>query len=169
MSTYDLSSLSPADASAALRSYPRRYRAVLRPVDDDESVEELARRYDDDGDCALDLASDTVRSWMIQAEALRQIDHGSNPVVHPGVVEATARHWETSTEQSLTDVLDQLEEQAISLADQADRIKGTAWNRTATLADKGTVTALDVIRAAVRTGRDNLGAVEKALAAARRR
>jgi transposase-like protein len=169
MSSYDLSSLSPADGAAALRSYPRRYRAALRAVEDDESVEELARRYDDDGDCALDLASDTVRSWMIQAEALRQIDHGSNPVVHPGVVDATQRHWETSTEQSLAEVLDQLEDQALAFADQADRIRGAAWTRTATLADAGTVTALDVLRAAVRTGRDNLDGAEKALAAARRR
>ena len=168
MSSYDLSSLSPSDAAAALRSYPRRYRDGLRPLADDESVEELASRYADDGTCALDIVADTVRTWLVQAEALRQIDLGEQPVVHPGVVDPAERHWETSSDDSLGELLDQLEEQAIALADRVDHIKGAAWNRTATTAGHGSVTALDVVRAAVRTGRDNLGAAEKALAAVRR-
>ncbi|MCD9622613.1 DinB family protein [Rhabdothermincola salaria] len=168
MSSYDLSTLSPSDATAALRSYPRRYREALRPLADDESVEELARRYDDDGNCALDLVADTVRTWTVQAEALRQIDLGEQPVVHPGVVDAAERHWETSTDESLDQVLEHLEEQATALADQADRIKGSSWNRSATTAGHGPVSALDVVRAAVRTGRDNLTAAEKALDAVRR-
>lgn len=167
MSTYDLSSLSPSDAAAALRSYPRRYRQGLAPVADDESVEELARRYDDDGRCALDLVADTVRTWTVQAEALRQIDLGEQPVVHPGVVDAAERHWETNADEPLDQVLEHLEEQAIALADRADRIKGAGWSRTASTAGHGTVTALDVLHAAVRTGRDNLTAAEKALAAVR--
>jgi hypothetical protein len=168
MSSYDLSSLSPSVATAALRSYPRRYREALRPLADDESVEELARRYDDDGTCALDLVADTVRTWTVQGEALRQIDVGEQPVVHPGVVDPAERHWETTTDESLDQVLERLEEQATALADRADRIKGVGWNRTATSAGHGSVSALDVLRAAVRTGRDNLTAAEKALAAVRR-
>ena len=43
MDTKDVAKLSPSDAAVTLRSLPRRFRAALRPVDDD-NLDEFAGR-----------------------------------------------------------------------------------------------------------------------------
>ena len=40
----DLSNLSPQDAIAALRSYPRRFAATLEPIKDDDNFEAIVSR-----------------------------------------------------------------------------------------------------------------------------
>ena len=65
-------------------------------------------------------------------------------------------------------MLEQLDDEAAALADAVAAVPGDQWNRTASVAGGGTVTALEVVREAVRTGHDQLALVEKTLAALRR-
>jgi hypothetical protein len=78
--TIDLTRLSPGDAVAALRSYPRRFRTAFAPVED-ENLEELAHAEGPDGGSAIDAAADTVRTWSILADALSQIRMADTPIV----------------------------------------------------------------------------------------
>ncbi len=166
--TIDLSNMVPADAVAALRSYPRRYRSELAPIDDDENVEQIAGQIGPDGSSALDIAGETLRMWIVLAEALRKIQLNESPVVHPAVIDPTQRQWDTPLDSSLSDVLDQLEEEATTLAALVESFTSTQWGRTATATGGVTVDALDVVREAVRLGRDNLDRIQQTLAALRR-
>ena len=162
----DLSQMSPNDAVTALRSYPRRYRAALAPIDDD-NVEELAERAGPDGESALQKATDTARTWTVLLEALRQIQLNDSPVVHAAVADPAQRHWDAPARDSLATVLDDLQDGAEALATAITSVAGDAWGRRADVAGGGSVTALDVVREAVRVGRENLDAAERTIAAVR--
>ncbi len=165
MSSYDLSSLPPADAIVALRSFPRRYR---------ERAAAARRRREHR------RAGSTHRARRAQR---RRPDrrHGAgrgpssrrpsarsawrrHPVVHPATVDrASRRDWGASVHETLPDALNQLDERAGALADEAAHFSANDWTRSGAAAGGGAVSALDVVRAAVRTGRDNLVAAERAL------
>ncbi len=166
--TIDLSKLSPNDAVVALRSYPRRYRGALAPIEDDESIEELAQQVGPEGRSAVELAADTVRTWSVLGEALRRIQVDDTPVVHGAVVDPAQRHWETPVHETVPSVLEQLDDGAVQLADAADLVSGEQWLRRADVAGGGSVTAFDVVREAVRVGHENLAAIERTLSALRR-
>jgi hypothetical protein len=164
----DLSRLAPADASAALRSYGRRYRQLLAPIADDDDVEELAHRVGPEGRSAIEITSDVTRTLVLLHEAERQITVHDTPVLHPAVLDRTQRRWDTTPPERLDDVLDLLADTTSSFADDVDRVSADAWNRAGTIAGGGAVTALDVVREAVQVGRDGLDAVTRTLAAVRR-
>lgn len=168
MSTYDLSSLAPADAVVALRSYPRRFREALRPIDD-EQVDEMAQMLGAEGHSAVEIVVDTVRTWTVQQEALRQIRLADTPVVHPAVIDASQRHWDATVNETLDAALDLIDEHAGALVSEVERISTSEWTRSATAAGGGTISALDIVRDAVRVGRDNLVAAQTVLDSHRRR
>ena len=58
----DVSRLSPSDAVAALRSYPRRFRSLLTSFDEDERPDDLVHRAGADGLSAVDHADHVARS-----------------------------------------------------------------------------------------------------------
>jgi hypothetical protein len=167
VSSYDLSSLAPADALIALRSFPRRYREALRPLDDDQ-VEELALRPGPDGRSAVEITIDTVRTWTIQQEALRQIRLADTPVVHPAVIDPAQRAWDANVTETLDEALAQVDDRVAALVDEVERVGSTGWTRSATAAGGGSITALDLVRESVKVGRDNLVAAEKVLDSHRR-
>jgi len=164
----DLSKLSPNDAVVALRSYPRRFRSALAPISDDEGIEELAQQAGPEGESAVEATADVVRTWTVLREALRQIQVADTPVVHAAVVDASQRHWESPVRETVAEVLAQLDDAAAELADAVAAVPGDGWLRTAQVAGGGTVSALDVVREAVRTGHEGLARVEAILAALRR-
>ena len=166
--TIDLSKLSPNDAVTALRSYPRRFRSVLSPIDGDESIEELGQQVGPDGESAVDLTAHVVRTWTVLREALRQIQVNDTPVVHGAVIDPSQRDWEAPVRETVASVLEQLDDEAAALADAVAAVPGDQWNRTASVAGGGTVTSLEVVREAVQAGHDQLAAVEQTLAALRR-
>ena len=88
--TFDTSSISPNDAVTALRSYPRRFRSALSPIDGDESIEELGQQVGPDGESAVDQTAHVVRTWTVLREALRQIQVNDTPVVHGAVIDPFA-------------------------------------------------------------------------------
>jgi len=163
----DLSRLAPADAAAALRSYPRRFRGLLAPLDPDEDPEELAQRLGPSGCSVLGIVTDTTRTWVLLHDAMRRITITDSPVLHPAVTDSTRRDWEAPAPATLSDALGMLEDTAAAFADDVDRTPATAWTRTGTIAGDGTTTALDVLREAVRVGHDALGAAGRTLAAVR--
>ena len=164
----DLTKLTPKDAVAALRSYPRRFRSALAPIDDDERVEELGQQAGPDGQSAVEKTADVVRTWTVLREALRQIEVNDTPVVHAAVVDPAQRDWEAPVRETVATVLEQLDDEAASFADAVATVPSEQWTRSATVAGGGSVTALEVVREAVRVGHDQLAAVEKTLAALRR-
>jgi hypothetical protein len=166
--TFDTSSISPNDAVTALRSYPRRFRSALSPIDGDESIEELGQQVGPDGESAVDQTAQVVRIWTVLREALRQIQVNDTPVVHAAVVDPSLRDWDAPVRETVPSVLEQLDDEAAALADAVAAVPGDQWNRTAGVAGGGTVTALEVVREAVKAGHDQLAAVEKTLAALRR-
>lgn len=163
----DLTRLSPGDAVAALRSYPRRFRSTFAPVDDDENFEELAHQDGPDGISAVTATADTVRTWRILGDALQQIRVADTPIVPRAVVDPAERSWETPVQETVNSVLDQLDEHAAELAEAAAAISGDQWNRSAEVSGGGTVTAFEVVKEAVRVGHDGLDVVERTLASVR--
>ncbi len=163
----DVSNLSVGDALVALRSYPRRFSSLLSPLPgDDETIDALARRVGPDGVSALDLLTDVVRSLGLLGQAIHQTVYGDAPVLHPGVVDASARDW-PAVDEGVADLLAQLRDEATELADGADRVAYRDWDRPATLAGGGSVQAIDLLREAVRTASDDLHAIETTLRATR--
>lgn len=169
MTGLDLSRLSGPDAEVALRSYPRRYRAAVLPVPGDDVAAELAARIGPDGHAALDLVNDTANTFVLLGRALHDIAVQDTPVLHPGVIDPGAREWPADAQRAdPAEALNRLADEATALAEAVSRTPAAGWMRGATVAGGPAVTALDVVREAVRTGADNLRSAENAMAAARR-
>ena len=164
--TPDPSSIAPNDAAIALRSFPRRYRALLGPVAD-PVVEAQALQIGPEGVSAVDLAADTVRTWLIQREALRQTQVHDFPLFHPAVLDPAERNWHTAVVDSCDSVLEQLTDLAGEFADDTGSVHGDQWYRSGTIAGGGSATALQILDAAVSVGADNLRRIERTLAAVR--
>jgi len=160
----DLSNLSPQDAIAALRSYPRRYGSALEPIKDDDNVEAIVTRPGPDGVSALDIAADTARRLDLMTAALDRIELADNPDVPPAAADATAPLDRASGATGLANVLQQLGSAAAGLADRATKVAARDWNRTGTAGGRS-VTAFDVLLEGVRVGADNLHRVEETIRA----
>jgi hypothetical protein len=170
VSTYDLSTLAPSDAEVALRSFPRRFAQVLRPIGDDDAIDELASQPGPDGASALDLVGALVARWAVQRRALHQLLIAEAPTVDAAAVDASlpAAHGAgaaTDVESALAAVGHEAEALAAAVGDTPT----SGWARTGTTGAGATTTSLDVVRAAVRAGRDTLDAVQRTLAAVRAR
>jgi hypothetical protein len=170
----DLSLLTPADALVALASFPRRYRAELNPLPDDEQAadraDEQAGRLGPEGVSALDVVSDVTRTWGLLSHELRRVQTLDQPTLHPAALDGSARHWDTPAPDSIDEALVLLGHEADALAD-AIRSYPTAddWARRAHAPGGASATALDLVREGVRVGSEGLGRVAEILAAVRRR
>lgn len=158
----DVSHLSPSDAVVALRSYPRRFRGLLEAFDDDEKPEDLVRRPGPDGRSGLDHADHAARAVAAYAAALHEVLVSDRPTVQVEVPYVSASN---KTAEAAVDFL-MVECEALATA--VDRVDAGAWARKGTYASTGReVTALDLVREAVRVGSDDLRAAEAAIDAAR--
>lgn len=168
--TADVSRLSAPDAEVALRTFGRRFRTVFAPVaGDPDGLDGLAARLGPAGRSATDHLTDAVRSLAMLGQALHQILFAEAPVLHSGVVDAAARGWEPVPGERVEALLDELADEATAMADATAKVSGRDWSRTGTVAghDGRTVSALDVLREAVRTCATDLDGATAALAAAR--
>ena len=165
----DLRHLGPQDALVAFRSYPRRYGTEFEEIEGDDSLDELAVRAGPDGVSALHAVSDVTRTWSVLSSALTQVLRHDDAVLHPAVADVSLRHWDTPPPGTVADALTLLGHQAEALADQISGVLSTDdWNRSATVAGGGSVTALDLVKDAVGVGADGLTQVRATLAAVRR-
>ena len=168
METHDLAKMSPQDGVVALRSLPRRFRAALRPFDDPD-FDEWAERVASSGHAPLDHLVDADRSLTLLHHAFEQVLHHDTPVLVPAATDPAARDW-PAARGGLVDELARLEETAEAFAAVAERVPAGDWSRTASVAGGATeVTALDVLREAVRTGVTDLRAAERDFEENRRR
>jgi hypothetical protein len=167
MSSLDLSNLSGSDAVVALRSYPRRFRAAVAAIGNDPNAEDLAHRIGPGGHSAVDVVLHTKNTWVLQGRALHDTLVSDTPVLHAGVVDAAQREWSALPDAAVDEALTQLAEEAGAVADAIERIHNPDLTRSATIAGGGTVTVLDLIREAVRTGAEGLRNVEATLASVR--
>jgi hypothetical protein len=158
--------IAPSDAAIALKSFPRRYRTLLAPITD-PIVEAQALQIGPEGVSALDIAADTVRTWLIQREALRQTQVHDFPLFHPAVLDPAERNWHSAMMESCDAVLDHLSDLAGEFADDLGSIHGDQWFRSGTVAGGGSATALQILDAAVSVGAENLRRIERTLAAVR--
>jgi hypothetical protein len=148
----DVSGLAPEDAIAALRSFPRRFAALLELDEGDDPgvlrpvVEQLDRAGRD-----LAVLGAAVEAALVQ----------DDPVLHPAVLDESAREYPDVAEVDAESALDLLRVEGDTLADRAAHVSAAAWGRKAKVAGDGEVTALDVLREAVRTTANHLRAAEK--------
>lgn len=163
---HPVSPIAPGDATIALRSFPRRYRTELLPADE-PVFEAEAQQLGPDGWSAVEIATDTLRTWLIQREALRQTQLSDFPIFHPAVIDPTARHWQTPIHETCASVLEQLDDLAADLADDIGRISGDQWHRSGTIAGGESVTAALLLAHIVAVGSENLRRIERTLAAIR--
>jgi hypothetical protein len=154
----------------AVRSFPRRFRAVLaRPDDEDERVDpdELARRIGPEGRSAADhlVAADGVLSLV--ARALAQVQGGGDPALHPALADLGGAWWD-DPRTPLGALLEQLDGTATELADRIDAVPTDDWGRHVRVADDDrTRQLLDVVRDAVDVTAGHLRAAERTVQAVR--
>lgn len=169
----DLSNLAPRDAAAALRSYPRRFSASLLPIEGDDNWMRIISRAGPDGASALGIAKATTSRIGLLGDALRQVLVSDGLELPRAVVDPGETHDPLPSPEDLPTelhrVLEQLRVTANSIADEADRVPAGDWTRTATVT--GTpdeLSALDLLRVAVRTGADGLHLIDETIRAVRR-
>lgn len=164
--------LSPSDAAVAVRTFPRRFRAVLaRPVDDRDGEgakadpDELARRIGPDGRSAADhlIAADGVLA--VVDRALEQVRSDDDPVLHPAVVGLREAWWDDE-HTPLPALLDRLEQTATGCAARIDAVSVDDWARQVRVAD-APVGPLDVVREAVDVVAGHLRSAERTILAVR--
>jgi hypothetical protein len=166
MTRAEYSSITPSDAQVALRSYPRRYAALLGEPGT-EIAESAAQQLGPDGVSALELAIDSIRTWTLLGRALHQIELTESPVLHPAVADPELRHWDQPTREDILSVNEQISDGAVELADTIASMHGGRWSRTGITAGGGSITAMSIVQEAVRVGADNLRRIERTLAALR--
>jgi DinB superfamily len=154
------STLSPSDALAALRSYPRRYRGVLLRPSNDDADDPVARRGKD-GWSALAHAAYAANAMDVIARELRQVLVRDNADVNPPPVEPDTPPRTDSA--SVDDTLARLTAATDNLVREVDGAKGDQWARTGVTPSGERITALDVARRAVHHGIHHLRAAEKVL------
>src|SRR5438067_383923 len=120
------STVSPADAAAALRSYPRRYRALLLRPSNDEADDPVARRGAD-GWSALDHGAWAAAAIEKTASQVRTALVSDNPTIELPPIDPPAPPAVTT----VGSVLERLTSVTTSLADEVDRTKGEPWARSA--------------------------------------
>ena len=164
----DVSKLSPSDIVAALRSYPRRFRALLTTFDETERADDLLHRSGPDGQSAVDHADHVARSMAMLGQALHQVLSSEHPTLLPAVTDDHARQWEMAAQPTAVDaVLDFLTVETDALADAVEHTPSEAWTRAGTVAGGGgEISALRIAQEAVATGANHLRAAERALRSA---
>ncbi|CAM8630351.1 hypothetical protein MCETE7_00537 [Acidimicrobiia bacterium] len=164
MTRADYSSLSPSDAQVALRSYPRRFAALLGEPET-EITESRAQQLGPEGVSALELAVDSIRTWTLLGRALHQIELAESPVLHPAVADPGLRHWDQPIREDISSVNEQIADGANELADAIGSVSSDRWNRTGITAGGGSITAIAIVQEAVQVGAENLRRIERTLAA----
>ena len=89
MDAADLARMTPQDGIVTLRSLPRRFRAALRPVADDD-LDEFVERIGAAGRSPMDHLVDAGRSLTLLQHAFEQVQHHDRPVVPPAAIDPSA-------------------------------------------------------------------------------
>jgi hypothetical protein len=128
--------ISPADAIAAVQSFPRRYREALFGFADDidEAVDEdvdavVRRRPDATTWSALEYTAHVRDALEWTAAAVRRINRERGPIIEAYDPDVRA-DVERYNEQAPSTVLDQLEQSADRLVAEMGDVDASDWQRT---------------------------------------
>lgn len=155
----DPRTVKPPDASAAVRSYPRRYRRLLVRLDDEEGAGIVTRRPGPGQWSALEHAAHAGDVIVAVAEAIERLQVHDEPTV--------AVEVGPPRPAPVDEVLDRLASGAERMASLLDGIKGKDWHRRGRLPDGEQVTALDLARHAVHVGAHHRREIERVMAKVR--
>lgn len=157
--------LSPADAAVAVRSFPRRFRALLaRPDDEDRwDPDEIGRRIGSSGRSPADhvLAADGVLTLVDRA-----LEQSSDPtaVLHPGFADLATATWDDD-HTPVPALLDHLEASAAAAADRIESVPTDRWSSRVRVAGADAdVSLLDLVRDAVGVVAGHLRSTERVVA-----
>jgi hypothetical protein len=161
--------LSAVDVAAALRSFPRRYRALIAEASAlrATSPDDLMARSAPDGTTGTSHLCDVVSTLTLVERALAQVLQSDNPALHPAVMDPAVRDWDPPMGTSIETMLEMLDQQCDDLANQVDAVHSPDWSRPGHLADGDDLTAIDLAHESVRVGSTNLAALERTLASLR--
>ncbi len=160
--------LMPLDASRALRSFPRRYRALLTGFDHDEDADSLIRRRPDaSAPSALEYAADAADRMDAASPIVRRMAWEDEPSLpEPG---KQRRDDPTpDNERSLRDIISELETTGADLPMVLETLEPEDWSRVAHF-PSGDHDILAVVRDAVHVGSHNLRQIERVLSQVRGR
>ena len=154
---FDHPNLSPADAVVALKSFPRRYRALLA-TDDDDPDGVAQRRPDASGWSALEHAAHV-------ANALEQAAADLDAALRSeGITVADPASAAASGASDVESTLSRLDAASQRLVDAIGRYRPDDWARKVSTPDGRTVDALWIVRAAVQEGARHLRQAEQVIA-----
>ena len=151
---YEGSTVSPADAAVALRSFPRRFRETF------DALEKSGDRFN-----ALEVL--TRAGWVARALEVVDGDLGrvlvsDRPPVSPPALDGSAGSPAASEDADA--VLAHLTSATTNLAARAGNVAADDWKRTGRRPDGSEVSALDLLRHAVHIGVHQLRECRRPLA-----
>lgn len=159
--------VSPADASAAVRSFERRYRAPLTRFLAGEDAGAVLRHRPAEGTwSALEYAAHVRNSFQLARRSIERVmseDAAHFPPVDPDEEARRLRFNDQDPEA----VADGIATATAELAMVIESVPPEGWGRTATVAGLGEVDALWFARNAVHEGHHHLLDVGRVLRAAR--
>jgi len=168
--------ITPPDAAAALRSFPRRLREAARAATTDlagvpepDELDEMAARIGPDGRSALDVIAATARSIAALDRAVHQALVLDDAVINADLLHPPSREFDAPRSGELETEVALLEHELLALADRVDTAPSTRWLRPARLTGGGSTTALALLGEAVRTAHGAIADVERTLRAVRGR
>jgi hypothetical protein len=163
---YDL--ISPRDAAAAVRTFPRRYRNLLTHFGPDEDVDEVIRqRPAPDVWSALEYTAHVAQVLDLIAPIIRQISAENNPHLYFFDSDQQAAEQQYN-DWPLLKALGELESACADLSMAIEYMDPADWNRKGTF-DFGEREAIDMARNAVHEGAHHLRDVQKVLTQVRGR
>ncbi|HKA85211.1 MAG TPA: hypothetical protein VKD21_15170 [Acidimicrobiales bacterium] len=166
----DLSQLSPSDAVVALRSLERRYRGLFAGLGDDESPDDLAHRRAGAWSAADHVVA-AARFIAGSQRALAKVLTADSPPVAAADVDPAGSQSPGAPPAPVDRLVAGLASEANAMADRIEHVAAGDWTRQAVVDDGSgrTVTALDIVRAAVDAGVTHLREAEGVLTAIRGR
>jgi mRNA-degrading endonuclease toxin of MazEF toxin-antitoxin module len=158
---FDGRQVSPSDAATALRSFPRRFSAVLAgPDDEDRPDDVLHRRPAGGGLSALEHAGWVAAGIPRAAEAFAAVMYQEDPAIALPALDPSVAVG--ADELAPAAVVAAIKVAGDALAGAIEQAPKDGWNRTGHVgADR--VTALDVVRFAVHLGVHHLRLAERTI------
>lgn len=154
---FDHPNLSPSDAVVALKSFPRRYRALLA-TDDDDREGAAQRRPDPSSWSALEHTAHVANALD---QAATDLDAALR---RDGAEAADPAQAPLSGAPSVDGTLARLSSASQHLVDAIGSYRPDDWTRKVTTPNGSTVDALWIVRAAVQEGARHLRQAERVIA-----
>lgn len=151
--------MTPGDAAVAVRSFPRRWRALFATVAGDDDPGDVLRRHGSSSPSALALAQRTVEVLGVTTERLGRVQREDSPALSGDPPPGTPGEPE--------EVLGALERVADELARAIGSVDASQWRRPAALGGEAT-DALGVLTDGVEGAASNLRQAERVLQEVRR-